>query len=909
VTDQLSIPAIGDDDDAIAAGLKYAAAGFYVLPVSRASKHAGSVLGKGWPAKSSRDPEEIVSWFAGTDDSLALHMGRSGAVAFDVDHPEHTPQALSQAIITANPPYQSTRAHTPGRGPDLFAVPEGRTLGNGTGGLGKGWGDVRGLNGIIIVAPSAHEKADQGAHYRWESTGVLPVLPAYVADLLRDAGDASDAATDAQVRAFLEKHTGNARPELLNGIMGQFATALATGSRHEALVLSTAGALREAAAGMYPARLAAGRIFTAFAEAMAVSRDGQERTRSKESARAEFLGVLAWSIGQLTTADIETTRASLNARLPREDNSRESFLALIAPDPDPAPREEAVVVAPQAPQAPPIRLVEAETGSAPATPEVSPLLEERLSIQINHEPDAILAITDAIQARALPETFVRGGLLVQVVEVTGGGIDTTAPQSAVTPISPDSLRRLLAQHADVYRTKITKDGNLATTPASPAVATCKAVLTATSWPGLPPLLSLIGAPALRPDGTILQTPGYDPATGLYYAPQGATIPEVPEVPDVVDIRAARNFLVNFVLADFPWASPGDRANFIALLISPILRPYIGGLIPLGAISAADRGSGKTLLADIIGTLYGATVRPWVPNDDELRKAITATLMKSSAVTVFDNVGEYDAVDAPSLAKLLTSPAWDDRILGRSEEARLVNDRLWLVTGNNIRFGGDIAQRTVLVHLDPDCPRPDLRTGFLIPDLDEWLENPDNRAKLLHALLVLARAWIVAGAPKADHAMRSFRRWARATGGFLTFHQIPGFLTNSSELEQQDDEAAQWAHFLTAWHDRYGTAVKTSTDLRQSAQGGTSIFGPADDPWNGAFITRQDGTLPTATGLGKMLASRRGRYFGDLVLKGDFDKKRKIWFYRVEQHPEKVPTADAETAPEGVVGDAQLRDSA
>jgi hypothetical protein len=903
---RLTIPAISGDDDTIAAGLKYAAGGFYVLPVSRASKHAGSILGKGWPAKSSRDPEEIVSWFAGSDDSLALHVGRSGAVAFDVDHPEHTPEALSRAIIAELPPYQSTRAHTPGRGHYIFAVPEGRTLGNGTGGLGKGWGDVRGLNGIVVVAPSAHEKADQGARYQWDATGPVPLLPAYVADLLRDAGDASDAATDAQVRTFLDTYTASARPELLNGIMTQFASALATGSRHEALVLSTAGALREAAAGMYPARLAAGRIFSAFAEAMSVSRDGQERTRSKDSARSEFLGVLAWSIGQLTEADIATTRAGLNTRLPREDNSRASFEALIA-DPDPAPLQEAGTAAP-APTAPVVRLVEASSAE-----EEPPLLPDRPSIQINHEPDAILAITDTIRNGTLPETFVRAGLLVHVVEVSGGGIDTTDAQTSVTPISPDSLRRLLAEHADVYRTKATSSGGTAIIPASPGVATCKAVLTATSWPGLPPLISLIGTPAFRPDGTVLQTPGYDPATGLYYAPQGgAPLPAVPDVPDVVDIRRARSFLVNLVLADFPWASPGDRANFIALLISPILRPYIGGLIPLGAISASDRGSGKTLLADIIGTLYGATVRPWVPNDDELRKAITATLMKSSAVTVFDNVGEYDAVDAPSLAKLLTSPAWDDRILGRSEEARLINDRLWLVTGNNIRFGGDIAQRTVLVHLDPDCPRPDLRSGFLIPDLDEWLEDPDNRAKLLHSLLVLARAWIVAGAPKADHAMRSFRRWARATGGFLAFHDISGFLTNASELEQQDDEAAQWAHFLTAWHDRYGSAVKTSTDLRQSTQGGQSIFGPADDPWNGAFITRQDGTLPTATGLGKMLASRRGRYFGDLVLKGEFHRKQKIWFYRVEQHGENespaAPPATASVDAE-VDGNARFRDSA
>lgn len=855
---QLSIPEISEDDDNLAAGLKYAAAGWYVLPVDRATKHAGSVLGKGWPAKSSRDAEDIVSWFAGSSDSLALHVGRSGAVAFDVDHPEHTPAALSTAIIQTQPPYQSTRANIPGRGHYVFTAPEGRRLGNGTGGLGKGWGDVRGLNGIIIVAPSVHEKADQGARYLWETHGPVPELPEGVAGLLRDTGDSSDAATDDQVRTFLNAHTASSRPALLSGILTQFAEALAHGtSRHEALVLSLAGAVRESAAGMYPATEMAQRMLAAFTQAMSSSRDGIERKRTAQGARSEFMGVLAWSIGQLKPSDVQATRDSLEQRLPREDHSRESYEALIA-DPDPAPQ------------------------NSPASEPVAPLIPERPSILIDHEPAAILAIAETIQKGALPDTYVRGGQLVQVADVSGNALaaQPLAADKAVHPITPDSMRRLLAQHADVHKTKTTKGGGSVSVPASPAVTVCKAVLSETNWPSVPVLLNLVAAPVLRPDGTVLQEPGYDPGTGLFYAPQ-IHVPQIPNVPDVVDVQRAREFVFDYVLGDFPWATPGDRANYIALLFSPILRPYIGGLIPLGAISAADRGSGKTLLTDIIGTLFGATVRPWVGDDDELRKAITATLMNSSAVVVFDNVSEYEAVDAPSLAKLLTSPAWDDRLLGRSEEARLVNDRLWLVTGNNIRFGGDIAQRTALVHLDPDCPRPDLRTGFRIPDLDEWLESTDNRTDLLRALLILARSWIVAGAPKAEHAMRSFRRWARAMGGFLAFHEVPGFLTNTAELEQQDDEAAQWASFLAAWHKRYPNAAMTAAELLGTAQQMMSGF-DLPDPWSGTFITRSDGRLPTAKGLGMMLASRRGRYFGEFVLRASQDGHSKVWFYRVER---------------------------
>src|SRR5690606_19393655 len=108
--------------------------------------------------------------------------------------------------------------------------------------------------------------------------------------------------------------------------------------------------------------------------------------------------------------------------------------------------------------------------------------------------------------------------------------------------------------------------------------------------------------------------------------------------------------------------------------------------PLGAVSAVAPGSGKTLLTDIIGSLYGLSSRPWVNSDEELRKAVTALLRSSSdPVVTFDNVDEFDQIDQPSLAKLLTSEVWHDRELGTSNQIGMPNDRLWLATGNNLRF--------------------------------------------------------------------------------------------------------------------------------------------------------------------------------------------------------------------------------
>jgi hypothetical protein len=161
---QLSIPEIPPGADTLTAALAYADAGWYVLPTDPAVdiKSPGSVVGKRWQAKSSRDPKQIAAWFAGTDYGIALHCGRSGVVVFDVDDPDKVPPVLAKYLATA--PFQSTRPDVPGRGHYIFLSPPGRSIGNKPGKLGGAWGEVRGLNGVIIAAPTPHK---DGGDYRW----------------------------------------------------------------------------------------------------------------------------------------------------------------------------------------------------------------------------------------------------------------------------------------------------------------------------------------------------------------------------------------------------------------------------------------------------------------------------------------------------------------------------------------------------------------------------------------------------------------------------------------------------------------------------------------------------------------------------------------------------------------------
>ena len=149
----------------------------------------------------------------------------------------------------------------------------------------------------------------------------------------------------------------------------------------------------------------------------------------------------------------------------------------------------------------------------------------------------------------------------------------------------------------------------------------------------------MGAPVLRPDGTLLQQRGYDEATGLYLASK-VPLGEVPEAPTAAQVQAARRFLLDEFLGDFPWAGPADKANYLGLLATPILRSYLRTLIPFGVVSSTMPGSGKTILTCGLGMLYGQRILTWPGSDEaELRKAITSVLADPVGAIIFDNLAE------------------------------------------------------------------------------------------------------------------------------------------------------------------------------------------------------------------------------------------------------------------------------
>jgi Bifunctional DNA primase/polymerase, N-terminal/AAA domain len=294
------IPTLPDAADALGAALAYAGAGIYVLPVRSGTKHPGSVVGAQWQTKSSRDPAVLAAWHAGTDHGVAVDLGRSGLVVIDVDRPADLPAWLVTELTESAAPYQSTRPDTPGRGHHIFRQPDGRTIGCGRSGLAGCGLDVRGVGGVIVVEPTTHPS---GGEYRWITTGDIPELPAGIASKLLDAGDRRSAASDADVRLFVDTHITSTAPGRLKGLINRWAQVALTDhdSRHDAMAEIMPWACEEVRCGYYPASDAFEMLRSLFTTAYGHAGDRQ----SRESAADEFDGIVAWGIAQANAHPLE----------------------------------------------------------------------------------------------------------------------------------------------------------------------------------------------------------------------------------------------------------------------------------------------------------------------------------------------------------------------------------------------------------------------------------------------------------------------------------------------------------------------------------------------------------------------------------------------------------------------------
>lgn len=514
--------------------------------------------------------------------------------------------------------------------------------------------------------------------------------------------------------------------------------------------------------------------------------------------------------------------------------------------------------------------------------------------------DATACGTDAVrQAIAAlgedPEAYTRAGLIVRVSR-DGGGEGRSIHADPSPRIEPVPLSILGCRLADAARYLAPGPRGGEPREGPPPEWLPKAVRDAGDYAGVRRLAGITEAPTLRPDGSVLQSPGWDGATALLYEPsdefRGAFRP-VPDRPSADDVRAAAGLLTGLV-GDFQFASESDRSAWIALLATLIARPGIDGPVPLALIDANLPGSGKTLLADVackIASGRPTRVTPTSGDAEELRKLATTVAIEGRQYVLLDNQTNGGKVGGRTLDMIVTARTWNDRLLGSNVSREIPINACWIMTGNNMVARGDLARRVVRCRLEADVERPERRTGFRIGDLGGHVLR--ERAAYVGAILAILRAHAAAGRPRMPgiEPMGGFEAWDAVVRGALIAAGLADPLGSAESMRAEDPgEAGERARLISSWAqlpDARGRGV-TSNRAIQLLRDYPDRFEALREV---ACGLTDKGDLPTPAKLGYALRKVKGAVAAGLKLVSAPDRDGVTWWRVVDvSAPEGGPGA-------------------
>lgn len=403
-----------------------------------------------------------------------------------------------------------------------------------------------------------------------------------------------------------------------------------------------------------------------------------------------------------------------------------------------------------------------------------------------------------------PHLFQRDGILVHVTRSPGA-----AP--VIRTISPANMRERLTAAAQWLKLMPQRKGEEQKGDIGGNWQRCippDNIVHACLHPGrcgdkIRVLLGIIETPALRPDGTAIEDPGYDAATGYLYEPS-IDFPRIPDAGKLavrgqeIGARALKALAEPF--ADFPFRSEGDRMACIAGVLNLLARPAILGAVPAVIVDASTPGSGKTMIVDCIAIQATGRSAPrmcFADDSDEVAKVLGACALQGERLIAFDNINVPFGGGPVDMA-LTAEDTTKFRTLGKSETP----DQRWRTcmygTANNATWRGDTFRRVLAPRLEPTVENPEERTGFAHEDLRAWVR--ENRGRLVCAGLTLLRAFYMAGKPRgAIKLWGSFEAWSQIVPAAIVWAggADPMSCRPVADDESRDEERASVSTLLSA----------------------------------------------------------------------------------------------------------------
>ena len=588
------------------AALAYAARGWCIYPSFPGTKSKTNLK---WRTESTTNQKQVRYWWTKwLNATICLDCEKSGLAVLDLDQKDgkdgRTMLDLLEFINEPLPPTLAQR--TPSGGTHLIFIGTIKTT-VGANGLGEGI-DTRGKGGMIVLAPT---KLGTG-QYEWLNDLEPADLPQWVADLagtVPERGETPDGEytpTYAQEEFAelinlipVEKYDGNHDAWLELMLACTHASTVEDGK--EAFMDWTTGHGEGNYAGDYD--MIAARWDYNFANRNMPGRSVQVGTFNKHLADAGHGDKVRNAWDSTAEEDFGGENALPSSEAKTEETERKKPRIVIA------------------------------AGDLP-----------RITRKVKR-----FLMTDASRddCPASDKVFRRGGVLVhlnrnhldpgETVDKDYHVEDDLNVQSADLDWLSDRAERCI----DFLRINKNDDAVPCDVPVK-LVRRVQSIIT--SW-DFPPLLGTVETPTLRSDGSLLDVPGYDRRSGLYYDPGRVVFPKIDPKPSR---QQAKDSLAKLraILADFPFNDSDDdqqglsEAVALAILLTAVVRRSLP-TAPMFGIDAFEAQSGKTLLAQlaaIMATGRKTAERPWSASEEERRKALGAALEAGDAVVLYRQRG-------------------------------------------------------------------------------------------------------------------------------------------------------------------------------------------------------------------------------------------------------------------------------
>ena len=503
---------------------------------------------------------------------------------------------------------------------------------------------------------------------------------------------------------------------------------------------------------------------------------------------------------------------------------------------------------------------------------------QRMEVALS--PDIKSVIDQAEQAIGQNESiFQRTGQLVTVVrdKEIAQGVFSDDSVCRIVGVSSARVRELMSESADWVIYRVAKEGSepdrqkvMVPEWAAPTLIARQG----DGWPTIRSLQAVVDSPVLRPDGSILGTPGYDHDTAILYRPNAEFL-DAPSHPSLRDAKTAAASLMDLI-AEFPIVSESHRAVWLAALLTPFARYAIDGACPIFFFDANTPAAGKSKLVDVISMIVAGqemsrTVYP--ETDDEMRKRITSILLAGMRMVLIDNIPEHMTFGNASLDALLTGKKWSDRILGKSEmSGELPSTAVWYGTGNNVTIKGDILRRTAYCRIDAKEERAEQRSGYRYNPLLGHVAK--NRTKYVRDALTILRAFVVADRPKIPRPAMDFVAWSDLVRSCVFWATEIDPWDNHEDLRKADANLSNYMAVIEGWQEVVGqddgiTAAKMLQILKDNPTQYETLR-TALMEWS-----RTD-SLPTPRQIGMRLKGMKDRIFQGRYMHSRSEKSLQYW---------------------------------